>query len=73
MEDISEEQKQDHVQNRFCSMLMVVVILLCVACMAISLKYEAHPFFHIEVFGILIALSVCMLLLTLFPDAGGWT
>jgi membrane protein YdbS with pleckstrin-like domain len=70
---MSEEEKQDHVQNRLCSMLMVVVILLCVACMAISLKYEARPFFHIEVFGILIALSVCMLLLTMFPDAGGWT
>ena len=70
---MSEEQKKDHVQNRLYSMLMVAVILLCVASMAISLKYEAHPFFHIEVFGLLIALSVCMLLLTMFPDAGGWT
>jgi hypothetical protein len=67
------EQKQDHVQNRLYSMLMVAVILLCIACMAISLKYEVRPFFHIEVFGLLIALSVCTLLLTMFPDAGGWT
>jgi membrane protein YdbS with pleckstrin-like domain len=70
---MSEEQKQDHVQNRLYSILMVAVILLCIACMAISLKYEVRPFFHIEVFGTLIALSVCMLLLAMFPDAGGWT
>jgi uncharacterized membrane protein len=68
-----EMSKKQRPKSHFLAILgLTAVAILCITAIAMGFRYEILPFINAVVLSMVIYICCCLiLLLTIFPDAGG--